>query len=82
MIRFVHRGLEDVEPELYCGICQRAMSLKEAWLAFAPVSERRPESQGLCVHKNCLDGAAMTHLQSAHVVLWKGLDVVQRLMRH
>jgi hypothetical protein len=75
------RGGGDVEPVLLCTACQKALSLKDAWLAFDALTEAQPQSQGKWVHKRCADGEAERLFQSRRITLWRGRDVLDKLLR-
>jgi hypothetical protein len=71
----------DVEPSLVCTMCRKSLNLQDSWLAFTPVSESDPQSAGVWVHKGCLDGQAMSMFRTPRLVLWRGVDVLNRLLR-
>jgi hypothetical protein len=81
VISFLRRGSGDVEPRLICHVCRRSIALKDAWLAFPPVSHDCPQVPGACVHRDCVAGHTESTFASAHVVLWRAADVFNRLMR-
>lgn len=70
----------DFEPQLRCAVCQKKLPLHESWLAFHALSEEAPEAEASWVHKPCLDGRAQGVLRSARVTLWRGVDLLTRLL--
>lgn len=81
MVRRRGGAAEEIEPVLCCQVCHCIMSLQEAWLAFAAISPKVPQSPVIWLHKDCVSGNAAMLFDSQRVTLWRAVDCFNRLMR-
>jgi hypothetical protein len=80
VIHIQHRG-DMVEPVMVCAVCAKPLALKDCWLAFRALEPAHQSSEGQFVHRRCVDGHAKTVLQGERFVMWRGADVLERLLR-
>jgi hypothetical protein len=77
----IRREGDAIVPELCCEVCQCPLPLPRAWVAFPALGANQVHSRGVWAHRACIDGECRTRLGCERVVLWRGSDLLARLLR-
>lgn len=75
------KGYGDIVPLLLCDACRKELPLNQAWLGFVPLSDEQPQSEGIWLHQRCSNGRVKTLFKSRRMLLWRGFDLFQKLLR-